>query len=77
LIPFIKTGTRHNTATVDVYHCSACTAYKIFTAVLLTRLKTYSASITGEYQAGFRKGRSTIEQLESFEMWCWRGMEFS
>jgi hypothetical protein len=54
-----------------------CTAYKIFTTVLLTRLKTYSESVIGEYQAGFRKGRSTIEQLESFEIWCWRGMEFS
>jgi len=54
-----------------------CKAYKIFTTVLLTRLKTNSASIIGEYQAGFRKGRSTTEQLESFEMWCWRGMEFS
>jgi len=55
-----------------------CTAYKIFTTVLLIRSKTYSESVIGGYQAGFRKGsRSTIEQLESFEIWCWRGMEFS
>jgi hypothetical protein len=45
--------------------------------VLLTRLKTYYESITGEYQAGFRKGRSTVEQSESFEMWCWREMKIS
>ena len=34
-----------------------CTAYKIFTTMLLTRLKTYSESIIGKYKAGFRKGR--------------------
>jgi hypothetical protein len=44
--------------------------------MFLTRLKRYSESIRGEYQVGFRKGRSPIDQLESFEM-CWRGMEFS
>jgi hypothetical protein len=40
-----------------------CTAYKISTTILLNRLKPYSENIIGEYQAGFRKGRSTIDQI--------------
>jgi hypothetical protein len=34
-----------------------------FTAILLNRLKPYSENIIREYQAGFRKGRLTTDQL--------------
>ena len=39
------------------------TAYKIFTKIIHQRLTPYSESIIGEYQAGFRRGRSTNDQL--------------
>ena len=38
-------------------------AYKIFSKILLNRLEPYVEENLGEYQCGFRKGRSTIEQL--------------
>jgi len=38
-------------------------AYKIFSNILLNRLEPYVEENLGEYQCGFRKGRSTIEQL--------------
>lgn len=37
--------------------------YKIFSKVLLNRPTPYAEECLGEYQRGFRKGRSTIEQL--------------
>lgn len=39
------------------------TAYKIFTNILKERLEPFAEEALGEYQAGFRKGRSTIDQL--------------
>ena len=39
------------------------TAYKIFTIILYNRISVYSETIVGEYQAGFRKNRSTTDQL--------------
>jgi hypothetical protein len=37
--------------------------YKVFSKILLNRLTPYAEECLGEYQSGFRKGRSTIEQL--------------
>jgi hypothetical protein len=37
--------------------------YKIFTTLLKNRLDKYADSLIGEYQAGFRRGRSTTDQL--------------
>lgn len=39
------------------------TVYKIFSKILLARLIPYSEECLGEYHCGFRKGKSTIEQL--------------
>lgn len=39
------------------------TAYKIFANILYKRLLPYMESIVGEYQCGFRVGRSTSDQL--------------
>jgi hypothetical protein len=39
-----------------------CTGYKILTTVSNNRLKKYTEHITGEYQAGFRSGKSTTDQ---------------
>lgn len=49
-------------------------AYKVFTAVIKARLEYYTESIIGEYQAGFRLGRSTMDQLYTVRMVaekCW------
>jgi len=39
------------------------TAYKVFSKVLLGRLQPFTDECIGEYQCGFRKGKSTINQL--------------
>lgn len=39
------------------------TAYKVFSKVLLGRLVPYVKESLGEYQCGFRKGKSTVKQL--------------
>jgi hypothetical protein len=40
-----------------------CTAYKIFTTILRNRIEPIAEEIIGEYQAGFRSGRSIMDQL--------------
>jgi sorting nexin-29 len=45
-----------------------CTYYKIFTTVLKNKLETYTEQIIGAYQAGFRKGKSTTDQLFSVKL---------
>ena len=39
------------------------TGYKILTTVLNNKLKKYTEHIIGEYQAGFRAGKSTTDQI--------------
>jgi sorting nexin-29 len=41
------------------------TAYKVFSNILYTRLKTYAEKIIGSYQCSFREGKSTIDQLQA------------
>ena len=43
--------------------CLLGTAYKIFTMILYERLLPYAESCITDYQAGFRRGRSTVDQL--------------
>jgi len=40
-----------------------CTGYKILTTVINSRLKKYTENTIGEYQAGFRTGKSTIDRI--------------
>ena len=42
-----------------------CTSYKVFAYILNQRLRPLTENIIQEYQAGFRPGRSTIDQLFS------------
>ena len=39
------------------------TAYKVFTKILYNRMEVYMEHIVGEYQCGFRRGRSTTDQV--------------
>ena len=39
------------------------TGYKILATVLNNRLKKYTEHTIGEYQAGFRTGKSTTDQI--------------
>ena len=38
-------------------------AYKILSYILYVRLSKYTERIVGKYQFGFRKGKSTINQI--------------
>ncbi|XP_039285400.1 uncharacterized protein LOC120351606 [Nilaparvata lugens] len=38
-------------------------AYKAFTNILLQRLTPFAEAVLGDYQGGFRKGRSTVDQI--------------
>jgi sorting nexin-29 len=38
-------------------------AYKVFSGILQRRLSCYAGEILGEYQCGFRPGRSTTDQI--------------
>ena len=40
-----------------------CTGYKILTAVINNRLTKYTEHIIGEYQTGFRTGKTTTDQI--------------
>jgi hypothetical protein len=37
--------------------------YKLFTSILRDRLEPLAEKVIGEYQAGFGKGKSTIDQI--------------
>lgn len=53
---------------------SFLSTYKIFTAVIRAKLESLTENILGEYQAGFRPGRSTMDQLYTVKMVsekCW------
>jgi hypothetical protein len=39
------------------------TTYKIFSNILLSRLTPYADEIIGDHQCGFRRNRSTTDQL--------------
>lgn len=50
------------------------TTYKVFTSILRDRLDQYTQEIIGEYQAGFRRGRSTLDPLftvRQVQEKCW------
>jgi sorting nexin-29 len=71
ICPTHKKGDRLN---CDNYRGIALlnTAYKIFSGILLGRIKEYSEEIVGEYQCG--TGRSTTDQIFSLRMIlskCW------
>jgi len=42
-----------------------CTTYKILANILYVRSVLYAEEITGEYQRGFRNGRSVVDQIST------------
>ncbi|CAG9839544.1 unnamed protein product [Diabrotica balteata] len=53
------------------------TAYKILSNILHERLKPYTEMFLGEYQAGFRPGRSTINQIFTLRQILEKAQEFN
>lgn len=53
-----------------------CTAYKVFAKILHSRLKPHSETVIGEYQGGFRRNRSTSDQIFSLRLILQKGNEF-
>jgi sorting nexin-29 len=45
-----------------------CTGYNVFTTLLKNKLEIHAEQIIGAYQAGFRKGKSAIDQLFSVKL---------
>jgi len=41
------------------------TAYKVLSNIHLNKLKSYGNEIVGEYQGGFRRGKSTVDQIHT------------
>ena len=40
-----------------------CATYKIMANILYIKLEPYAGEIIGEYQGGFQRGRSTVDQI--------------
>jgi hypothetical protein len=62
IIPFHKKGDK----TECINYRGICllnSVYKVFSKILLNRLISYAEECLGEYQSGFCKERSSIEQL--------------
>lgn len=53
------------------------TSYKILSNVLLARLKPYGKEIVGEYQAGFRAGKSTMDQIHNIKQIMEKSYEYN
>lgn len=62
LIPTHKKGSKLNCENFRRI-CLLNTAYTIFGMILYDRLAVYTEDIIGEYQGGFRVGRSTIDKI--------------
>jgi len=62
LIPIHKKGNRME---CENYRgiCLLSSSYKVFAEILYGRLLPYTEEIIGDYQGGFRLGRSTTDQL--------------
>ena len=62
IVPMYKEGDKMNRANYrDITLLSV--VYKVFSNILLQKLSTYTQEIIGDYQCGFRKQRSTADQI--------------
>jgi sorting nexin-29 len=62
LVPLHKKGDRADCGNYRGI-CLLTVGYKIFAKIVYERLSTYCEEMVGDYQAGFRRGRSTIDQI--------------
>jgi hypothetical protein len=62
IVPFYKKGNKTN---CDNHRgiSPLSTAYKILSIILLARLTPYANEIIGDHQCGFRRNRSTADQI--------------
>lgn len=44
------------------------TSYKMVSKIILNQIKPYSREIIGEYQSGFIPGRSTVNQMPTYNI---------
>lgn len=56
--------------------CLLNSGYKVFAKILHSRLMPYAESVVGEYQCGFRRDRSTTDQLFNVRLILQKGREF-
>jgi hypothetical protein len=52
------------------------TAYKVSSNILFKRISPHAEKVIGSYQCGFRKDRSTVEQMFSFRQIMGKTVEF-
>lgn len=67
----------------DIWECSNYrgvtvlnTAYKVFSKILCIRIEPFADKIVGSYQAGFSKGKSTINQISAIKLILERTFEY-
>lgn len=53
------------------------TTYKVFSTILLRRLKTFTERDLEEHQSGFREGRSTLDQIFTLRITIEKFFEFN
>lgn len=76
IVPIFKKGDRslpvnyRGIALLDV-------GYKIFTKILNNRVREYAEQITGEYQCGFRRARSTLNHIYTASQIIEKNYEFN
>jgi sorting nexin-29 len=57
--------------------CLLSAAYKIFAIILYNRLLPHAETILGDYQCGFRRDRSTTDQIFNVRLILQKGREFN
>ena len=57
--------------------CLLNTAYKVFARILYNKLTPYANAVVGEYQCGFRRDRSTSDQMFNVRLILQQGKEFN
>ena len=75
IIPLHKKGDKMN---CENYRGIALlnTAYKVFARVLFDRLNPLAENVIGDYQGGFRRDRSTTDQIFNLRLILQKGREF-
>ena len=76
IVPLFKKGEKGDCNNYRPISLTSQTA-KILTKILLDRLKSLTNHILGEYQASFRKDRSTIDQIFSTRQMMEKYIEFA